>query len=67
MIELNGFSGVATFAGLTFNLFGNTANAISVTNENSQTQALFIGNSGNESHYFNRTGSGGTVSFTQNK
>jgi hypothetical protein len=46
VIELNGFSGVATFAGLLFNLFGNTARAVSVTNENSQTRALFIGNAG---------------------
>ena len=43
------------------------ARAVSVTNENSQTQALFIGNTGDVVPYFNRTGSGGTVSFTQNK
>ena len=67
VIELNGFSGVATFAGITFDLFGNTARAISVTNENSQTRALFIGLTGYVAPYFNRTGSGGTVSFMQSK
>ena len=49
------------------NLFGNSARGIVVTNETSQTNALFLGNASMDSPYFSRTGSGGSVSFLNNK
>jgi hypothetical protein len=67
LIELNGFSGRATFGGVVLNLFGNSARGIVVTNETSQTNALFLGNASMDSPYFSRTGSGGSVSFLNNK
>ena len=49
------------------NLFGNSARGIVATNETSQTNALFLGNASMDSPYFSRTGSGGSVSFLNNK
>ena len=45
VVELNGFSGRATFGGVLLNLFGNSFRGIVVTNETSQTNALFLGGS----------------------
>ena len=67
VIELNGFSGRATFGGVTLNLFDNASRGIEVTNETNQTNALFLGNFGFSVPYFSRTGSGGSVSFLNNK
>ena len=67
VVELNGFSGRATFGGVLLNLFGNAARGIVVTNETNQTNALFLGITGYSLPYFSRTGSGGSVSFLNNK
>ena len=67
LIELNGFSGRATFGGVLLNLFGNASRGILVSNETNQTNALFLGNLGFSVPYFSRTWSGGSVSFLNNK
>jgi hypothetical protein len=67
LIELNGFSGRGTFGGVLLKPSGNASRGIVVSNETNQTNALFLGNLGYSLPYFSRTGSGGSVSFLNNK
>lgn len=70
-IELNGFTGKATFLNFIVELRDSINRQILVTNETSGTYALFLGMEGalpdGYINYFNRTGSGGAVSFLNGK
>lgn len=69
-VGVNGFTGNATFIGLQlFIPSTSSASQVTVTNENSNTKVLLLGFWDNQpvSNYFNRTGSGGTVTFINNK
>jgi hypothetical protein len=70
-ILLNGFSGVASFIGMEFDLSKIPSHVgIEVENETTQTQAYFMGITSNEAGYYDRTAGNagaGTVGFIMDR